>query len=166
MWGYFFKAFYYDELDRIYESYRNGQKLTYHYGSDGNVSYITDIKTTNRTQYEYDLADRVVSIKEFNDEAPYLFDLNSSVSYTYVNGTNQIDTITSKTGIGTNTLDVTFPSISASLKVVSVADDFNDIDNAIVLLQDMVTKEDKLVMLFSREESQPLYILWKNRELR
>jgi len=31
---------------------------------------------------------------------------------------------------------------------------------------DMVTKEDKLVMLFSREESQPLYILWKNRELR
>jgi hypothetical protein len=31
---------------------------------------------------------------------------------------------------------------------------------------DIVTKEDKLVMLFSREESQPLYILWKNRELR
>lgn len=31
---------------------------------------------------------------------------------------------------------------------------------------DMVTKEDKLVMLFSREESQPLYILWKNRELK
>jgi hypothetical protein len=31
---------------------------------------------------------------------------------------------------------------------------------------DIVTKEDKLVMLFSKEESQPLYILWKNRELR
>ena len=31
---------------------------------------------------------------------------------------------------------------------------------------DIETKEDKLVMLFSRKESQPLYILWKNRELR
>jgi len=31
---------------------------------------------------------------------------------------------------------------------------------------DIDTKEIKLVMLFSRQESQPLYILWKNRELR
>lgn len=31
---------------------------------------------------------------------------------------------------------------------------------------DIDTKEDKLVMLFSRKESQPLYILWKNRELK
>lgn len=28
------------------------------------------------------------------------------------------------------------------------------------------THEDKLVMLFSREQSKPLYILWKNHELR
>ena len=28
-----------------------------------------------------------------------------------------------------------------------------------------VTK-DKLIMVFSREESKPLYILWKNRELK
>lgn len=26
--------------------------------------------------------------------------------------------------------------------------------------------KDKLIMVFSREESKPLYILWKNRELR
>lgn len=26
--------------------------------------------------------------------------------------------------------------------------------------------KDKLIMVFSREESQPLYILWKNRELK
>lgn len=31
---------------------------------------------------------------------------------------------------------------------------------------DVETNEDKLVMLFSRKESQPLYILWKNRELK
>lgn len=31
---------------------------------------------------------------------------------------------------------------------------------------DKVTGEDKLVMLFSREESKPLYVLWKNRELK
>ena len=31
---------------------------------------------------------------------------------------------------------------------------------------DIDTKEDKLVMLFSRKDSQPLYILWKNRELK
>lgn len=31
---------------------------------------------------------------------------------------------------------------------------------------DIETGEDKLVMLFSRKESQPLYILWKNRELK
>ena len=31
---------------------------------------------------------------------------------------------------------------------------------------DFKTGEDKLVMLFSKKESQPLYILWKNRELK
>lgn len=31
---------------------------------------------------------------------------------------------------------------------------------------DKNTGEDKLVMLFPREESKPLYILWKNRELK
>ena len=31
---------------------------------------------------------------------------------------------------------------------------------------DMETGEDKLVMLFSKKESQPLYILWKKRELK
>lgn len=31
---------------------------------------------------------------------------------------------------------------------------------------DISTGEDKLVMLFSRKESQPLYILWKNHELK
>lgn len=31
---------------------------------------------------------------------------------------------------------------------------------------DEATGEDKLVMLFSREESRPLYVLWKNRELK
>ena len=31
---------------------------------------------------------------------------------------------------------------------------------------DIETGEDKLVMLFYRKESQPLYILWKNRELK
>lgn len=31
---------------------------------------------------------------------------------------------------------------------------------------DEKTGEDKLVMLFSREKSKPLYVLWKNRELK
>lgn len=31
---------------------------------------------------------------------------------------------------------------------------------------DMDTGEDKLIMLFSREESRPLYLLWKNHELK
>ena len=31
---------------------------------------------------------------------------------------------------------------------------------------DEITHEDKLVMLFSRTESKPLYVLWKNRELK
>ena len=31
---------------------------------------------------------------------------------------------------------------------------------------DIETGEDKLVMLFSKKESKPLYILWKNRELK
>ena len=31
---------------------------------------------------------------------------------------------------------------------------------------DAETGEDKLVMLFSRKESQPLYVLWKKRELK
>ena len=31
---------------------------------------------------------------------------------------------------------------------------------------DIETGEDKLVMLFSKKESQPLYALWKKRELK
>ncbi|MCJ7856698.1 hypothetical protein MUJ63_10420 [Lachnospiraceae bacterium NSJ-143] len=31
---------------------------------------------------------------------------------------------------------------------------------------DIDTSEDKLVMLFSRQKSRPLYVLWKNRELK
>lgn len=31
---------------------------------------------------------------------------------------------------------------------------------------DTVTGEDKLVMLFSRTESKPLYVLWQNHELK
>ena len=31
---------------------------------------------------------------------------------------------------------------------------------------DIETGEDKLVMLFSKKESQPLYMLWKKRELK
>ena len=31
---------------------------------------------------------------------------------------------------------------------------------------DVLTNEDKLVMLFSRQETKELYILWKNRELK
>lgn len=31
---------------------------------------------------------------------------------------------------------------------------------------DIETGDDKLVMLFSRKDSQPLYTLWKNRELK
>ena len=33
-------------------------------------------------------------------------------------------------------------------------------------ISDIETGEDKLVMLFYKKESQPLYILWKNRELK
>ena len=31
---------------------------------------------------------------------------------------------------------------------------------------DIETGEDKLIMLFSRAESRPLYVLWQNHELR
>lgn len=31
---------------------------------------------------------------------------------------------------------------------------------------DIETGEDKLIMLFSRKESKPLYVLWKKRELK
>ena len=77
----------YDELDRVITASYAGNTLNYYYGSNGEIGYITDSKTGTRTQYEYDLSDRIVSIKEFGDEESYLFDLNSSLSYTYIDKT-------------------------------------------------------------------------------
>ena len=58
--------------------------------------------------------DHIVSVvrKEFADDEPYKFNLNSSLSYTYKNGTNQLEKITAKTELGENSASVDYGKIS------------------------------------------------------
>ncbi len=60
--------FTYDNLDRVTEKKYNGDannRATYLYGADGSLAQTVDFSTGTRTQFTYDLANRLVSQKEY-----------------------------------------------------------------------------------------------------
>jgi len=104
-------SFAYDTFDRQTEKKYNGndsQRVTYSYGSNGSVAQITDYFTNSNTRFVYDLADRVVSQREYEGTAKSGGALRSYTNFTYENKTNYLTGITHFSPLGTQTIGYTY----------------------------------------------------------
>ena len=85
--------FQYDNLDRLVNKSYNGSNINraqYFYGADGNITRTIDYSTNTDTKYVYDLAGRVVSIRDYRLEDLTYTPLKASVEYTYADKTNYL----------------------------------------------------------------------------
>ncbi len=83
----------YDSLDRVTQvNYNNSstQKLEYLYGSDGNVAQIIDYAAGTRTKPVYDLAGRLVAVKQYDGTLQTDTDILTEFKYTYADKTNYL----------------------------------------------------------------------------
>ena len=102
-----FISFSYDNLDRLTEkSYNNSStdKVQYFYGADGNISHTIDFSTSTKTKYVYDLAGRIVSIRDYKYGDYTNSILKSSVEYTYADKTNYLTGISHFSPLGTQNI--------------------------------------------------------------
>ena len=86
-------TFEYDNLDRLVNKSYNGSNINraqYFYGADGNITRTIDYSTNTDTKYVYDLAGRVVSIRDYRLEDLTYTPLKASVEYTYADKTNYL----------------------------------------------------------------------------
>lgn len=100
-------TFSYDALDRITETKYNddsGKRVTYSYGSDGSVAQITDYYTNTNTRFVYDLADRVVSQREFAGTGKNGGALRSYTDYTYADKTSYLTGVKHFSPLGTQNI--------------------------------------------------------------
>ncbi len=103
--------FTYDSFDRQTEKKYNGdnsQRVTYSYGNNGSVAQITDYFTNSNTRFTYDLAERVVSQREYSGTAKNGGTLLSYTDFTYADKTNYLTGIKHFSPLGTQTIGYTF----------------------------------------------------------
>ena len=103
--------FTYDSFDRQTEKRYNGdnsQRVTYSYGNNGSVAQITDYFTNSNTRFTYDLAERVVSQREYSGTAKNGGTLLSYTNFTYADKTNYLTGIKHFSPLGTQTIGYTF----------------------------------------------------------
>ena len=103
--------FSYDKFDRQTEKRYNGdnsQRVTYSYGNNGSVAQITDYFTNSNTRFTYDLAERVVSQREYSGTAKNGGNLLSYTDFTYADKTNYLTGIKHFSPLGTQTIGYTF----------------------------------------------------------
>ena len=103
--------FSYDSFDRQTEKRYNGdnnQRVTYSYGNNGSVAQITDYFTNSNTRFTYDLAERVVSQREYSGTAKNGGNLLSYTDFTYADKTNYLTGIKHFSPLGTQTIGYTF----------------------------------------------------------
>ena len=107
--------FTYDSLDRITQKRYNGdnsKRVTYLYGNNGNVAQITDYYTNTNTRFVYDLADRIVSQREYTGTKTSGGTLRSSTDYTYANKTNYLTGVKHFSPLGTQTIGYRYGNLS------------------------------------------------------
>ena len=107
--------FTYDSLDRITEKRYNGsstKRATYAYGADGSLARTTDFSTGTTTRYVYDLADRLVSVREYDGTSVTSNALRSSTDYIYADKTNYLTGMCHFSPLGTQTVDYTYGDIT------------------------------------------------------
>ncbi len=103
--------FSYDSFDRQTEKRYNGddnQRVTYSYGNNGSVAQITDYFTNSNTRFTYDLAERVVSQREYSGTAKNGGELLSYTDFTYADKTNYLTGIKHFSPLGTQTIGYTY----------------------------------------------------------
>ena len=106
--------FTYDSFDRQTEKRYNGdnnQRVTYSYGNNGSVAQITDYFTNSNTRFTYDLADRVVSQREYSGTAKNGGTLLSYTDFTYADKTNYLTGIKHFSPLGTQNIGYTYGSL-------------------------------------------------------
>ncbi len=95
--------FSYDKFDRQTEKRYNGnenQRVTYSYGSNGSVAQVTDFFTGTNTKFVYDLAERVVSQREYAGTGKSDLNLISYTDFKYADKTNYLTGITHFSPLG------------------------------------------------------------------
>lgn len=106
--------FTYDSFDRQTEKKYNGdnnQRVTYSYGNNGSVAQITDYFTNSNTRFTYDLAERVVSQREYSGTAKNGGELLSYTDFTYADKTNYLTGIKHFSPLGTQTIGYTYGNL-------------------------------------------------------
>ena len=108
--------FTYDSFDRQTEKRYNGdnsQRVTYSYGNNGSVAQITDYFTNSNTRFTYDLAERVVSQREYSGTAKNGGNLLSYTDFTYADKTNYLTGIKHFSPLGTQTIGYTYGNLKS-----------------------------------------------------
>ena len=106
--------FTYDSFDRQTEKRYNGdnsQRVTYSYGNNGSVAQITDYFTNSNTRFTYDLAERVVSQREYSGTAKNGGNLLSYTDFAYADKTNYLTGIKHFSPLGTQNIGYTYGSL-------------------------------------------------------
>ena len=106
--------FSYDKFDRQTEKKYNGdnsQRVTYSYGNNGSVAQITDYFTNSNTRFTYDLAERVVSQREYSGTAKNGGELLSYTDFTYADKTNYLTGIKHFSPLGTQNIGYTYGNL-------------------------------------------------------
>ena len=96
--------FTYDNLDRITSKVHNGdsgKSAEYLYGSTGLISNLIDRFKNTRTKYTYDLANRLVGVREYSGTQLNGNILISSAKYNYEDKTNRLSSIVRNSLLGT-----------------------------------------------------------------
>ncbi len=108
-------TFGYDNLDRLINKSYNGSNINraqYFYGADGNITRTIDYSTNTDTKYVYDLAGRVVSIRDYRLEDLTYTPLKASVEYTYADKTNYLTGIKHFNALGTQNIGYRYGNLA------------------------------------------------------
>lgn len=105
----------YDNLDRVSSIMYNGnanKSVKYLYGNTGLVSNIIDLFKNTRTKYTYDLANRLVGVREYAGTQLNGNTLISSVKYNYEDKTNRLSAIVRNSTLGTQEIGFVYGDLS------------------------------------------------------
>ncbi len=105
----------YDDLDRLTQICYNGSstnRAVYKYGTNGKLSQTIDYAANTRTKFVYDLANRVVSEREYTGTGVNGGTLRSSTDFTYADKTNYLTGIKHFSPLGTQNIGYTYGDVN------------------------------------------------------
>ncbi|MGN0532068.1 MAG: DNRLRE domain-containing protein [Eubacterium sp.] len=105
----------YDDLDRLTQICYNGSstnRAVYKYGTNGKLSQTIDYAANTRTKFVYDLANRVVSEREYTGTGVNGGTLRSSTDFTYADKTNYLTGVKHFSPLGTQNIGYTYGDAS------------------------------------------------------